>query len=226
VHVFTLANVLRRPLVIYGDEQAAAAALSGIFLPLLWPDPSSQCSRQPVAVLYGWSHFSLLCTVAGEGPATPPLLPLSTRDGPLQPRFLTAEEEAAAAAPPSGSYDSSGGGAAPDPPLRLLRRYLDAERLFNGTLGVRLSGGPRRWAACAHAGGAAGCMQLAAQAGPGCADKLARLPRTPAMPFMLAGHPSRPCRHGPPPPHRGAPPPRAGRPAGQHLLAASSPSTG
>jgi hypothetical protein len=45
--------------------------------------------------------------------------------------------------PQQQAHASSGGGAAPDPPLRLLRRYLDAERLFNGTLGVRLSEAPR-----------------------------------------------------------------------------------
>lgn len=74
----------------------------------------------------GWSHYSLL-TVQGEGPASPPLLPLSTRHGPLRPRFL---------APAEAEALGSGG----DAELVLLRRYMDAERLFNGSLGVRLSG--------------------------------------------------------------------------------------
>ena len=48
VHCFTLANVLRRPLLLYGDGQAAAAGLSGVYLPSLWPEPQAQCSRQPL----------------------------------------------------------------------------------------------------------------------------------------------------------------------------------
>ena len=110
---------------------AAAAGLSGIYLPSLWAAPGDQCHRQPLSVLYGWSHFSLLATVQGEGPASPPLLPLSTRHGPLQPRFLTAEEQ---------QQWGGGGGGGGDAELALLRRYMDAERLFNGSLGVRLSG--------------------------------------------------------------------------------------
>ncbi|KAL4430573.1 hypothetical protein ABPG77_005813 [Micractinium sp. CCAP 211/92] len=142
VHAYVLANVLRRPLLVYGDRQAAEAALAGIYLPSLWPRPREQCCRQPLAILYGWSHFSLLATVQGEGPASPPLLPLCTRDGPLQLRFLSAEEEAQLAAPTSGG----GGGssrASTEQQLALLRRFMDAERLFNGRLGVRLSETPR-----------------------------------------------------------------------------------
>ena len=51
VHCFCLANVLRRPLIIYGDAQAAAAALSGVYLPSLWPAPQAQCLRQPLVSL-------------------------------------------------------------------------------------------------------------------------------------------------------------------------------
>jgi hypothetical protein len=61
---------------------ACLAGLSGIYLPLLWPP--SACRREPVALLFWGSHFSLLCTTEGEGPASPQLLPLCTRDGPLQ----------------------------------------------------------------------------------------------------------------------------------------------
>ncbi|KAL4858184.1 Acylamino-acid-releasing enzyme 1 [Chlorella vulgaris] len=96
----------------------------------------SCCRAVWSAVLFGWSHFSLLCTVQGEGPASPPLLPLSTRDATLQLRFLTEEEAQAQQAQPSSSSST-------DPQLELLQRYLDAERLFNSTLGVRLSEVPR-----------------------------------------------------------------------------------
>lgn len=82
MHCFVLANVLRRPLLLYGDESAAAAGLMGVYLPLLW-SPAA-CCTEPVAVLFWGSHFSLLVTVEGEGPAEPPLLPLCTRGGLLQ----------------------------------------------------------------------------------------------------------------------------------------------
>lgn len=179
VHCYVLANVLRRPILIYSDETAAAAGLSGIYLPSLWPRPQEQCSRQPLSVLFGWSHFSLLLTIQGEGPASPPLLPLATRSGPLLPRFLSAAEQALLdqAASAGGSngggsgsnLNSSGGGnlnssagatagiagsskagskgaggcgkaSSKDAELELLCRYMNAVRLYDGRLGVRLSG--------------------------------------------------------------------------------------
>lgn len=81
--------MLRRPVLLYADQQAAVAGLSGVYLPSLWA--GQDCSRQPLSMLYGWSHFSLLLTIQGEGPATPPLLPLCRRGGPLQLRFLSEE---------------------------------------------------------------------------------------------------------------------------------------
>mmetsp|Transcript_35205 Transcript_35205/g.99664 ORF Transcript_35205/g.99664 Transcript_35205/m.99664 type:complete len:388 (-) Transcript_35205:23-1186(-) len=67
VHGFVLANVLRRPIIIYGNEQAMLAGMAGIYLPLLW-DPS-QCSAIPISVLYNANHFSLLCVIEGESPS-------------------------------------------------------------------------------------------------------------------------------------------------------------
>ncbi|GAB4823016.1 hypothetical protein N2152v2_010062 [Parachlorella kessleri] len=113
VHCFALANVLRRPLVLYGDEHAALAGLTGIYLPLLWPPGA--CSPEPVGMLFWGSHFSVLCVVQGEGPASPQLLPLCTRDGPLQVRFLSASEE--------GKYGSQGKA------LELLQQYMACEQL-------------------------------------------------------------------------------------------------
>lgn len=40
IHCFTLANVLRHPIIIYGDKMAAMSGLAGIYLPLLWDDPA------------------------------------------------------------------------------------------------------------------------------------------------------------------------------------------
>jgi hypothetical protein len=48
VHCFVLANVLRRPLVIYGGAMALAAGLAGVYLPLLWTNAQGPpCSRVP-----------------------------------------------------------------------------------------------------------------------------------------------------------------------------------
>ncbi len=48
VHCFVLANVLRRPLVIYGGPMALAAGLAGVYLPLLWEETEGPpCSRIP-----------------------------------------------------------------------------------------------------------------------------------------------------------------------------------
>jgi hypothetical protein len=71
VHCFVLANVLRRPLVIYGGDTAMAAGLAGVYLPLLWASEAeggaSPCSRVPTCLLFHKSHFSLLATREGEG---------------------------------------------------------------------------------------------------------------------------------------------------------------
>ena len=98
-------------------------------------------------MLYSWSHFSLLCTVQGEGPASPPLLPLCTRGGPLMVRFPSVAEEQHLQLDcdgGGGGYPNGGGpgsNSSADQHLELLQRYMDAERLFNGSLGVRLAGG-------------------------------------------------------------------------------------
>lgn len=217
VHCFVLANVLRRPIILYSDEQAQLAGLSGVYLPSLWPNPREQCSRQPLGVLFGWSHFSLLLTIEGEGPASPPLLPLATRAGPLQPRFLSAAEQQQL-----DECNGKAGGGSSDAELALLRRYMDAERLFNGSLGVRLSGGHTTARPAAHVGGlhalaAVGLLQQAASRS-ACSLRqtlcCAPLPPPPSLPPFLLPLPA---------PLRGASPTRPCQPAGQRLLAAGAP---
>lgn len=64
VHCFILANVLRRPLVIYGGPMALAAGLAGVYLPLLWANTDAvPCSRVPTSLLFHRSHFSVLATM-------------------------------------------------------------------------------------------------------------------------------------------------------------------
>ena len=63
VHIFTLAQVLRRPVVVIADKHVYGASLgpiapiyySGVYLPLLVP--AELCSRVPVLLTYLNSHF-------------------------------------------------------------------------------------------------------------------------------------------------------------------------
>merc|ERR1719510_2007986 len=66
LHIFVLAHVLRRPILIYGvkyvkswrGENLGYARFEGVYLPLLW-EPSF-CSRSPIALGYTRGHFCAL----------------------------------------------------------------------------------------------------------------------------------------------------------------------
>lgn len=82
VHIFVLANMLRRPIVVYGSCQAAMAGLVGIYLPILAAKHGTSCWQQPLTLLFSHSHFSLLGVTSGEGlPVQSPVVPLSTGKG-------------------------------------------------------------------------------------------------------------------------------------------------
>ena len=92
VHCFVLANVLRRPLIIYGGPVAMEAGLAGVYLPLLWQDADGgdgtapPCSRVPTSLLFHRSHFSVLATLEGGARAeAPPPTRARARDAPQPP---------------------------------------------------------------------------------------------------------------------------------------------
>lgn len=66
LHIFTLAHILRRPIVVYGvkyvksfrGEDIGYARFEGLYLPLLWEQ--SFCSKSPIALGYTRGHFSAL----------------------------------------------------------------------------------------------------------------------------------------------------------------------
>ena len=67
IHVFVLANILRRPIIIISDTvvhypsgsvHESVNNLDGIYLPLLWK--SSDCVRYPVVLGFANSHFAPL----------------------------------------------------------------------------------------------------------------------------------------------------------------------
>lgn len=116
VHVFALAHILRRPIIIYGvkfvkslhGDTIDLARFEGVYLPLLWNE--GFCWKSPIALGYTRGHFSALVSMerpqenAGAGGAGAPLewneddahvtyLPLVDHDGELLPvHFLTVDE--------------------------------------------------------------------------------------------------------------------------------------
>lgn len=113
MHIFTLAHILRRPIIVYGvkyvksfrGEALGYARFEGIYLPLLW-EPTF-CWKSPIALGYTRGHFSALIAVEpesegvlGAGANTRPsddlqviFLPLMTADRQRLPvHFLTQEE--------------------------------------------------------------------------------------------------------------------------------------
>lgn len=66
LHIFVLAHVLRRPIIVYGvkyvkswrGENLGYARFEGVYLPLLWE--ASFCSRSPIALGYTRGHFCAL----------------------------------------------------------------------------------------------------------------------------------------------------------------------
>ncbi|XP_037576842.1 ubiquitin thioesterase trabid-like [Dermacentor silvarum] len=111
MHVFTLAHVLRRPIVVYGvkyvksfrGEALGYARFEGIYIPLLW-EPSF-CWKSPIALGYTRGHFSALVpmepepeVICGAGANARDdlqvaFLPLMTADRQLLPlHFLTQGE--------------------------------------------------------------------------------------------------------------------------------------
>ncbi|CAH1258163.1 ZRANB1 [Branchiostoma lanceolatum] len=111
-HIFTLAHILRRPIIVYGvkffksfrGETLGYARFQGVYLPLLW-EPSF-CWKSPISLGYTRGHFSALVPLepesddvgAGanldtENSVQVCFLPLMDAEGKLLPvHFLTAQE--------------------------------------------------------------------------------------------------------------------------------------
>lgn len=72
IHVFALAHVLKRPIVVVSDtilrnakgEELSPVAFGGIYLPL--ECPPSQCHRSPLVLCYDSAHFSPLVLMRSE----------------------------------------------------------------------------------------------------------------------------------------------------------------
>ncbi|XP_051892665.1 tumor necrosis factor alpha-induced protein 3-like [Pristis pectinata] len=103
VHLFVLANVIRRPIiVIVGNSEESSKSTSsvmtsspaGIYLPLLWPP--LQCYSCPILLGYEHRHFSPLITINDIGPeinAFPLVVPSKAGSVELPIRFLLDAEK-------------------------------------------------------------------------------------------------------------------------------------
>ncbi|XP_022827342.1 ubiquitin thioesterase trabid-like [Spodoptera litura] len=104
LHVWALAHVLRRPILVYGvdvvnsfrGEALGYARFRGLYLPLLCE--ADACSKSPLGLAYTRGHFSALVARApartdGAPPRHDAALPLTDADGQLLPvHFLSADE--------------------------------------------------------------------------------------------------------------------------------------
>ncbi|ENN72089.1 hypothetical protein YQE_11256, partial [Dendroctonus ponderosae] len=142
LHVFALAHILRRPILVYGvkvvksfrGEALGPARFEGVYLPLLWDQ--SFCSRCPIALGYTRGHFSAL--VAAEPPASlrprASLLPLVDGDRKPLPIHFLLEAEVSAGGPKRVVFTSIA------PRLQLgrepaiLRQWIDVSETEGGIL--------------------------------------------------------------------------------------------
>ncbi|GFO03590.1 tumor necrosis factor, alpha-induced protein 3 [Plakobranchus ocellatus] len=101
VHIYVLANILRRPIVIVSDtatkhtkgQRVEDNHIAGIYLPLEWPP--IKCCKTPLILGFSQGHFCPLLSEAALRPTThEPLFPLMTKDfSSLNVRFLSQAEE-------------------------------------------------------------------------------------------------------------------------------------
>ncbi|XP_067674774.1 tumor necrosis factor alpha-induced protein 3-like [Haliotis asinina] len=105
IHIFTLAKILRRPIIILADATARTLSgaslqesdIGGIYLPLDWP--VQECSKYPVVLAYNMNHFCpLLPQMTTSAEKILFTVPIVTHDNSSLPiRFLSDGEEKNAA---------------------------------------------------------------------------------------------------------------------------------
>jgi len=109
IHVFTLANVLQRPIIVLGEpftygldgESIEQNNFVGIYLPLLCPPTS--CYRMPVVIVFMFDHFQPLLgrarsSLQADESMEIDAVPLVTVDlEPLRIHFLLPDEQGSVA---------------------------------------------------------------------------------------------------------------------------------
>ena len=123
-HIFVLANVLRRPIIVYGVPKVRSfntggtmqnINFHGIYLPLLWG--SQLCHKPPLCLGYGMGHFTAL--VPAGNPQQQLTVPLTDNKGHVLPiRFLLQAEE--------------------QNTFYLLEQYIDVIKLYSASMGKQI----------------------------------------------------------------------------------------
>ena len=99
-HIFVLANILRRPIIVYGSSkiysnQSGASLqenmIPGIYLPILWA--SKDTWKNPLLFSFSGAHFSALVIADDAKMKHPPCCPLVSANGNKLPvKFILGEE--------------------------------------------------------------------------------------------------------------------------------------
>ncbi|XP_013919709.1 PREDICTED: tumor necrosis factor alpha-induced protein 3 isoform X1 [Thamnophis sirtalis] len=103
IHIFVLANVLRRPIIVVADKMLRSLQsgssfsplnIGGIYLPLHWS--ADNCFRYPIILAYDSMHFTPLVVLKDSGPEIKAVPLVSCERGrfeDLKVHFLTDAEE-------------------------------------------------------------------------------------------------------------------------------------
>ena len=120
-HIFVLANVLRRPIIVYGVPKARSFSTEGsmqninfqvVYLPLLWG--SQLCYKPPLCLGYGISHFTALVPSGSQQQQL--VVPLTDNSGHVLPiHFLVRAKK--------------------QNTFYLLEQYLDVIQQYSSSLG-------------------------------------------------------------------------------------------
>ena len=123
-HIFLLANVLRRPIIVYGVPKARSFStgeamqninFQGVYLPLLWG--SQLCHKPPLCLGYGMGHFTALVPYSNRQQQL--VVPLTDNKGQCLPiRFLLQAEK--------------------QNTFSLLEQYLDVIQQYTSSLGKQI----------------------------------------------------------------------------------------
>jgi len=138
VHVFAMAHVLRRPIIIIADkvlkgiggEDLAPIYFGGIYLPLEYHHDS--CYKSPIVLAYNSSHFSPLLSEEKKGGSkydrlsnrTDVIIPLVSPDGQLLPVQFMSDPKKVSETEDEKLNREIKEGKFPDEVMRLLETYL------------------------------------------------------------------------------------------------------
>ena len=164
VHVFALAHVIRRPVIVISDtvlrgvsgEDLAPIYFGGIYLPLEYH--CDRCYKSPMVLAYDSAHFSPLLTEEKKGGSkydrlsnrTDVIIPLVYPDGKLLPVKFMSDPKKVSVAEDEKLNKEIQDGRFPDEVMRLLETYLMIRWIQLDSSGMRkphcVSSDVEKWA--------------------------------------------------------------------------------